>query len=83
MVPYVDASPRMSYGPYRNRGLHDASGVAFGKQGFRSSHSPCVKLLAIDPEQFEAFMNDWGSTFKTGQNWMVELMPEASDYGKD
>ena len=26
MVPYVDASPKMGYGPYRNRGLHDASG---------------------------------------------------------
>ena len=25
-VPYVDASPAMSYPPYRNRGLHDASG---------------------------------------------------------
>jgi len=26
MLPYVDASPKMSYAPYRNRGLHDASG---------------------------------------------------------
>jgi hypothetical protein len=26
MLPYVDASPQISYGPYRNRGLHDASG---------------------------------------------------------
>ena len=25
-LPYVDASPKMGYGPYRNRGLHDASG---------------------------------------------------------
>ena len=25
MLPYVDAAPRMSYGPYNNRGLHDAS----------------------------------------------------------
>ena len=25
MVPYVDASPKMSYAPYRNRGIHDAS----------------------------------------------------------
>ena len=25
-IPYVDASPLMSYAPYRNRGLHDASG---------------------------------------------------------
>jgi hypothetical protein len=26
MVPYVDASPKMSYAPYRNHGIHDASG---------------------------------------------------------
>jgi len=25
-IPYVDASPSMSYRPYRNQGLHDASG---------------------------------------------------------
>ena len=25
-MPYIDASPEMSYRPYRNRGLHDASG---------------------------------------------------------
>lgn len=34
------------------------------------------------PEEFEAFMSDWGSTYKQGSNWMVELMPEASDYGQ-
>jgi len=33
-------------------------------------------------EEFDAFMSDWGSTFKSGPNWMVKLMPEASDYGK-
>ncbi len=26
MLPYVDAAPKMSYGPYNNRGLHDPSG---------------------------------------------------------
>jgi uncharacterized protein (DUF1501 family) len=26
-MPYIDASPEMGYRPYRNRGLHDASGV--------------------------------------------------------
>jgi len=26
MVPFVDASPKMGYAPYRNAGLHDASG---------------------------------------------------------
>jgi hypothetical protein len=25
MIPYVDASPKMPYGPYNNRGLHDGS----------------------------------------------------------
>lgn len=33
-------------------------------------------------EAFETFMSDWSSTFKTGDNQMVKLMPEASDYGK-
>ena len=33
-------------------------------------------------EEFDKFMADWGSTFKSGQNWTVERMPEASDYGK-
>ena len=27
VMPYIDASPEMGYRPYRNRGLHDASGV--------------------------------------------------------
>ena len=26
LTPYVDAAPKMSYGPYNNSGLHDASG---------------------------------------------------------
>lgn len=34
-------------------------------------------------EQFDAFMSDWGSTFKSGLNQTVALMPEASDYGKE
>jgi len=33
-------------------------------------------------EEFDAFMGDWGSTFKEGQNRTVRRMPEASDYGK-
>jgi len=32
-------------------------------------------------EAFDEFMADWGTTFKSGQNRMVVLMPEASDYG--
>jgi hypothetical protein len=35
------------------------------------------------PEEFQAFMGDWGATFKTGRSQMVSLMPEASDYGND
>lgn len=34
-------------------------------------------------EAFEAFMAEWGSTYKSGHQWMVEMIPEASDYGKD
>ena len=32
-------------------------------------------------EPFDAFMSDWGATFKSGRSQMVSLMPEASDYG--
>jgi len=32
-------------------------------------------------EEFDAFMADWGSTFKEGRSQMVRRMPEASDYG--
>lgn len=35
------------------------------------------------PEEFDAFMSDWGSTFKTGENWMVRRLEAASDYGTD
>jgi hypothetical protein len=34
-------------------------------------------------EAFDAFMEEWGSTFKSGHNWMAEWLPEASDYGTD
>lgn len=34
-------------------------------------------------EAFEAFMSDWGATFKAGASMTVEYMPEASDYGDD
>ena len=33
-------------------------------------------------ETFNEFMSEWGSTFKSGANWTVKRMPEASDYGK-
>jgi hypothetical protein len=32
-------------------------------------------------DEFNAFMADWGATFKQGANWTVARMPEASDYG--
>jgi hypothetical protein len=32
-------------------------------------------------EAFDEFMADWGTTFESGHSRMVELMPEASDYG--
>lgn len=32
-------------------------------------------------DEFNAFMADWGSSFKTGHNQMLKYMPEASDYG--
>jgi hypothetical protein len=32
-------------------------------------------------EQVQAFLVEWGATFKSGDNWTVRLMPEASDYG--
>lgn len=35
------------------------------------------------PEEFDNFMSDWGSTFKSGHNQMVKFMPEASDYGDE
>ncbi len=31
--------------------------------------------------EFEAFMGEFGSTYKTGQNMMLRYMPGASDYG--
>ena len=34
-------------------------------------------------EEFDAFMADWGKTFKTGHTETVKLLPEASDYGTD
>jgi hypothetical protein len=34
-------------------------------------------------EEFQAFMADWGSTYKSGHNMMLILMPDASDYGDE
>lgn len=34
-------------------------------------------------EAFNEFMADWGSTFKTGDNWIVRRLENASDYGTD
>lgn len=40
MVPYVDASPAMSYAPYRNRGSHDASGIVSWPGHTGQAHIP-------------------------------------------
>jgi len=32
-------------------------------------------------DEFNTFMADWGSSFKTGHNQMLKYMPEASAYG--
>lgn len=32
-------------------------------------------------EQFDAFMSEWGQTFKSGHSQMLEYLPAASDYG--
>jgi hypothetical protein len=34
-------------------------------------------------DEFEAFMSDWGSSFKTGRSQTVKYLPDASDYGND
>ena len=38
--PYIDAAPKMSYGPYNNRGLHDASGKASWPGFTGMQHTP-------------------------------------------
>ena len=35
------------------------------------------------PEAFQAFMAEWGATYKTGHSYLVRYLPEASDYGSD
>jgi hypothetical protein len=36
---------------------------------------------AMGEEETGAFMADWGSTFKSGQNFLLRHMPEQSNYG--
>ena len=36
-----------------------------------------------DDDAFQAFMTNWGETFKVGHNEMLEFMPSASDYGDE
>ena len=40
MLPYIDAAPKMGYGPYNNRGLHDASGKVSWPGFTGRSHIP-------------------------------------------
>lgn len=35
-----------------------------------------------DQEAFSTFMSEWSATFKSGRNYHVKRLPEASDYGK-
>jgi hypothetical protein len=35
------------------------------------------------PEAFGEFMADWGSTYHSGENFVVRLLPEASSYGDE
>jgi hypothetical protein len=71
-----------------------ASGGHGGQIMLVTAHKGWTDMAAKDPsfydimgealggtEEFDAFMADWGSTFKSGQNWTVRRMPEASDYG--
>ena len=41
-----------------------------------------IKELGGEAE-FNAFMADWGDTFKSGKTRMVKHLPDASDYGND
>ena len=34
-------------------------------------------------DEFGAFMSEWSATFKAGESFLLELLPEASDYGDD
>ena len=36
---------------------------------------------AIGEEETEALLADWGSTYKSGQNFLLKHMPKQSDYG--
>lgn len=59
-----------------NRGWGDMS----------ESNPTFLEILSTElggEEAFNAFMTEWGATYKSGHHWMVELIPEASDYGKD
>ena len=36
---------------------------------------------AMGEEEAKAFMAEWGPTFKSGQNQLLQYRPKLSDYG--
>jgi len=40
-----------------------------------------VMNKAMGDEEAAAFMDEWGSSFKTGDNFLLRYLPEQSDYG--
>ncbi len=59
------------------------------KKGWSGMQGPDPSFLDIMTESlggeegFNNFMTEWGATFKVGQNMMVKIMPDASDYGTE
>jgi hypothetical protein len=48
----------------------------------RGSFCDITSKASGAPEGFESFMDDGSATFRTGDNRMAKLMPEAGDCGK-
>ena len=59
---------------------------SLAQHGFKAKAMACFFIHLMGKklggeEQVQAFLVEWGATFKSGDNWTVSLMPEASDYG--
>lgn len=55
-----------------------------GWAGMADKDPSFSKVMAAElggQEEYEAFMSEWGMTFKVGHNHMVRHLPEASNYG--
>jgi hypothetical protein len=50
MLPYVDAAPKMSYRPYNNAGLHDASGKVSWPGFTGQKHAPFSLTGEMQPD---------------------------------